>query len=159
MFEDFHNFFNFLIIQFFFTHFANFYPPFLGAGIKLKKISSDKRYARVEMPLRFYNQNFLQAHYGGSLYSMTDPWLMYMLIQNLGNDFIVWDKAASIRFKKPGRKKVFAEFKITEEDLTEIKNNLIVSKKFEKNFQISIFDMDGLLVAEVDKLIYIRKKD
>jgi hypothetical protein len=57
------------------------------------------------MPLRFYNQNFLQAHYGGSLYSMTDPWLMYMLIENLGPDFIVWDKAASIRFKKPGRKK------------------------------------------------------
>src|SRR5208282_1249110 len=95
----------------------NLYPPLRGAGIRVTRASADWREIDVEMKLRWWNRNAVGTHYGGSLYSMTDPFFMLMLIQNLGKDYIVWDKAASIRFKKPGRGTVFANFRLSEEQI------------------------------------------
>jgi hypothetical protein len=91
--------------------FIRFYPPFLGAGIRLKSISEDMRTIEVEMPLRFWNRNYVGTQFGGSLYTMCDPFFMLILINNLGPDYIVWDKAATIRFKKPGKGLVQAVFR------------------------------------------------
>ena len=79
------------------------YPPFLGAGIRIKRMSEDLREIDVEMKLHWWNANYVGTHYGGSLYSMADPFYMLMLLENLGSGYIVWDKAASIRFRKPGK--------------------------------------------------------
>ncbi|RMD74179.1 MAG: DUF4442 domain-containing protein, partial [Bacteroidetes bacterium] len=92
----------------------NLYPPFLGAGIRVRTISADYRRAVVEMPLRWYNRNYVGTHFGGSLYSMTDPLYMLMLMNVLGPDYIVWDQAATIVFRRPGRSTVRAEFELTD---------------------------------------------
>jgi len=76
----------------------NLYAPFLGAGIRVKRLAPGWKEVDVEMKLRWWNANYVGTHYGGSLYSMTDPFLMVMLIENLGRDYIVWDKSATIRF-------------------------------------------------------------
>jgi hypothetical protein len=55
----------------------------------------------VEMKLRRRNANYVDTHYGGSLYSMTDPFYMGMLIESVGPDYIVWDKGASIGWLPP----------------------------------------------------------
>lgn len=136
----------------------NYYGPFVGAGIKLQEMSKDFRYAKVKMPLTIYNKNYMGTQFGGSLYSMTDPWYMLMMIKNLGNDYIVWDKAASIRFKKPGTGTVYAEFKLTQEDIDEVKAYVAENTKMDKTFKVEIKDDSGKLIAEVDKVIYIRKK-
>jgi hypothetical protein len=86
----------------------NFYAPLLGAGIRSKKI--DKNTIRVEMKLTALNRNIVGTHFGGSLYAMCDPWFMLILMRNLGPDYVVWDKAASIQFLMPGRGKVSATF-------------------------------------------------
>ncbi len=135
-----------------------FYGPFLGAAVKLKEMRKDYRYARVEMPLTFYNKNYVGTQFGGSLYSMVDPWYMLMLIKNLGRDYIVWDKAATIQFKKPGKDKVHAEFFLTQEILDEIKALVETHTKIDKVFQVEIKDEEGKLIALVDKVLYIRKK-
>src|SRR3954471_228439 len=88
----------------------NLYPPFLGAGIRVKRLDPDWRTIEVEMKLRRWNTNYVGSHYGGSLYSMTDPFYMLMLIENLGRDYIVWDKSATIRFRRPGKGTVVAKF-------------------------------------------------
>src|SRR5690348_6576989 len=98
-----------------------FYPPYLGAGVRVTHVSDDFRTVKVEMPLRFYNKNYVGTHFGGSLYSMCDPFLMLMLIQILGKDYIVWDKAATIRFRKPGKGLVKATFEIPAQRVAEIK--------------------------------------
>ena len=98
------------------------------------------------------------TQFGGSLYAMTDPWYMLMLIKNLGPDYIVWDKAASIRFKKPGRSAVFAEFTLTQEKIDEIKLKLETEQKLDAHFLVSIVDVENKLIAEVDKVVYVRKK-
>jgi hypothetical protein len=93
----------------------NLYPPYLGSAVRITHISEDFRDVEVEMPLRFYNKNYFGTHFGGSLYSMCDPFYVLMLANILGKDYIVWDKAAAIRFKKPGKGLMKASFHLTEE--------------------------------------------
>jgi len=136
----------------------NFYGPFLGAGVKLKELSKDYRYAKVTMPLTFYNKNYMGTQFGGSLYAMVDPWYMLMLIKNLGKNYIVWDKEATIRFKKPGKGKVTAEFVLTQEIIDEIKLHVGDHTKMDYIFKVEIKDESGALICEVDKVVYIRRK-
>ncbi len=137
----------------------NIWGPFLGAGIRVKRLAADWREIDVEMRLRWWNSNYVGTHYGGSLYSMTDPFYMVMLIENLGKDYVVWDKSASIRFKKPGRGTVCASFRLTGEQIQEIKEALRAQEKIERVFKVEVKDESGTVIAEVEKLLYFRRKD
>ncbi len=136
-----------------------FYPPFVGAGIRVRHISEDFRRFDVEMPLKFWNRNYVGTHFGGSLYAMTDPWFMFILMHNLGSDFIVWDKAATIHFKKPGKGLMKARFEISAERIAEIRAQAEAGGKVEPKFQAVVTDSDGNVIAEIEKLLYVRKKD
>jgi hypothetical protein len=137
----------------------NLWPPFLGAGIRVKRLTPDWTEIDVEMKLRWWNRNYVGTHYGGSLYSMADPFFMLMLIQNLGKDYIVWDKSASIRFKKPGRGTVSASFRLAEEQVREIKQALSSEEKIERVFTVEVKDESGLVIAQVEKLLHIRREE
>ena len=139
-------------------HIMNLWPPFLGAGIRVTRLQPDWRAIDVEMKMRFWNANFVGTHYGGSLYSMTDPFYMLMLIENLGRDYIVWDKSASIRFRKPGKGKMRASFRLSEEQIEAIRQQLQTQEKVEPTFTVQVTDEAGELVAEVQKLLHVRKK-
>lgn len=136
----------------------NFWPPFLGAGIHIDRISKDFLEIDVSLKLRFWNRNYVGTAYGGSLYSMTDPFYMLMLIELLGRGYIVWDKEASIRFKRPGTGKVYAQFRITREQVQGYIEELKYKNKIEPLLQVLIKDKEGTVIAEVDKLLYIRRK-
>ena len=146
------------IRQLFLEKLIRFYGPYLGAAVRPTHISSDYRQVKVEMPLTFYNKNYMGTQFGGSLYAMVDPWYMLMLIKCLGPGYIVWDKSAAIRFKKPGRDKVFAEFNLTQEKIDEVKALVEANGKTDVNFFVEIKDTSGTLIAEVDKVVYVRKK-
>ncbi len=137
----------------------NFWPPFIGAGIRVKKISSDYRSILVQMKLHFWNRNYVGTHFGGSLYAMTDPFLMLMLLKNLGSNYIIWDKAAAIRYVKPGRGTVHAHFQVTAEQIESIRVQADSQSKVEPVFLISILDEAGEVVAELEKTLYVRRKD
>ena len=139
----------------------NIWAPFLGAGIRVKRLAPDWKEIDVEMKLRWWNANYVGTQYGGSLYSMTDPFFMLMLIENLGKDYIVWDKSASIRFKKPGRGTVTASFRLSEPQVREIKQalNSPENEKIERVFTVEVKDESGSVVAQIEKLLRIRKKD
>jgi hypothetical protein len=140
-------------------NFMRFYPPFLGAGIRVARLSDDLREIDVEMKLHWWNRNYVRTHYGGSLYSMADPFYMVMLIENLGPGYIVWDKAASIRFRKPGKGTVRAEFRITEEQIESLRAQVDSQGKIETTFNVQVLDESGEVVAEVEKLLHIRRKE
>lgn len=139
--------------------FINFWPPFLGAGIRIKSISPDFQHVAVEMKMRFWNKNYVGSHYGGSLYSMTDPFYMLMLMHNLGRDYIVWDKAADIRFLKPGYGCLTAQFDLTPARIAGIKKDADENYKTEPRFLVDIRNEEGDAVAAVEKVLYIRRKD
>jgi len=136
----------------------NLYPPYWGTGIVIQKITKDFKEITVQMKKRWYNRNYVNTHFGGSLYSMTDPFFMLMLIQNLGEDYIVWDKSANIDFVKPGIGTVTAEFLITDDHLKTIREKTADGKKYFQEFQVSIRNEDDTLVAKSTKIVYIRKK-
>jgi len=137
---------------------VNLWPPFLGAGIRVKRLAPDWKSIDVEMKLRRWNSNYVGTHYGGSLYSMTDPFYMLMLIKCLGKDYIVWDKAATIRFKRPGKGTVSAAFRLSDQEIDEIKQALTSQDKIEPAFVVQVKDESGLVVAEVEKLLHVRRK-
>ena len=134
------------------------WPPFLGAGIRVTRVAEDFLTIDVELRLKFFNRNYVGTHFGGSLYAMCDPWFMVMLIEHLGPDYIVWDKAATIRFKKPGKGTVKASFHIPAARVEEIRAQADAQGKIEPQFQAVVTDAEGNTVAEVDKLLYVRKR-
>ena len=138
--------------------FLTVYPPYLGAGIRVQHLSADFRHAKVRMGLGWYNRNYVGTQFGGSLYSMVDPFYMLLLMENLGRDYIVWDKAAAIDFISPGRGPVFAEFSIDQALLDEIGQHTASGGKYWPQLRVQIHDGSGTLVARVDKTLYVRRK-
>ena len=136
----------------------NLWPPLMGAGIRITRIQPDWKEVDVEMKLRRWNANYVGTHYGGSLYSITDPFYMVMFIEILGRDYIVWDKSASIRFRRPGRGTVFAQFRITDEQIAEIREALKTEEKIDREFSVDVKSGDGEVIAEVKKLLQFRNK-
>jgi hypothetical protein len=136
----------------------NFWPPFLGAGIRVKHVAPDMRAVDVEMQLRWWNANYVGTHFGGSLFAMTDAFYMLMLMANLGRDYIVWDKAAKIRYRKPGRGPVRAEFRLSDSQIDDIREKLKTLPKYEPVFTVEVKDVDGVVIAEVEKTIHVRMK-
>ena len=137
----------------------NWWPPFAFAGIRVTRFAPDMREIDVELRMRWWNRNYVGTHFGGSLYAMTDPFYMLMIMQNIGPAYIVWDKAANIRFRRPGRGTVRASFKITEQDLESIRNATSSGEKHEPVFTVQVIDSQGTLVAEVEKILYVRLKE
>jgi len=135
-----------------------FYGPYFGAGVKVDYLDKDFREARVSMALKWYNRNYVGVHFGGSLYSMIDPFYMLLLMNNLGNDYIVWDKSADIEFISPGKGKVTAKFLLTDAMLDEIYTKTANGEKFLPTYPVTIFDEEGNVVAKANKTLYIRKK-
>lgn len=136
-----------------------FYGPYLGSAVKPTYISEDYRHIKVEMALTFYNKNYMGTQFGGSLYAMVDPWYMLMLYKNLGDGYIVWDKSAAINFRKPGLGRVFAEFKLSQETIDQVRQQVETSVKMDQHFFVEIKDESGKLIADVDKVVYVRKKN
>lgn len=136
----------------------NIYGPYFGAGVKATYISKDFREARVTLPLRWYNRNYVGVHFGGSLYSMIDPFYMLLLMNTLGKEYIVWDQSAEIQFVKPGTGTVSAQFIVTDDMLAEIKQKTAKGDKFLPTYPVTIVDEDGEVVATANKTLYIRRK-
>ena len=141
-----------------FKFILNLYGPYVGAGVKIEHISPDWLEVKVSMKLRWYNRNAVGTHFGGSLYSMVDPHLVLMLMQLLGDEYTVWDKAAEIDFVSPGRGKVTATMTISSEVLHTIRKNTENGKAFFPVFDLQILNEAGDLVAKIKKTLYVRKK-
>ncbi len=136
----------------------NIWFPFLFSGIRITKFRDDFRYVKVELRSHWYNKNYVGTHFGGSLFAMTDPFWMIMVLRNLGNDYIVWDKSAEIEFVKPGRGLVSTEFVLEPAILDEIRAAAAGNEKVLRWFEMEIKDSQGDVVAKLRKLIYVRLK-
>ncbi|WP_243324428.1 DUF4442 domain-containing protein [Geothrix sp. SG200] len=133
----------------------NFWPCYRGTGARVTFIASDWSQVRVRLPLSWRTRNYVGTIFGGSLYAGADPIYMLMLIHRLGPDYVVWDKAASIRFRKPGRSLLSATFRIDEEELAEIRRLLQDQPKVDRTYPVEWRDTDGAIHAELQKVVHI----
>lgn len=136
----------------------NLWPPNLAAGIRVLRIDPDYRRVRVRLKRYFFNRNYVGTHFGGSLFAMTDPWWMIMMLRNLGPDYIVWDKAASIEFVKAVREPVYADFVLDATTIDEVRATAEREGKALHWFHVDVKTAEGTLVAQVRKQVYVRRK-
>jgi acyl-coenzyme A thioesterase PaaI-like protein len=136
----------------------NFLPAYRGTGARVVYISHDYRRMRVKIPLSWRTRNYVGTIYGGSMYGGIDPIYMLMLIKTLGGEYIVWDKAAKIRFKRPGKETLYADFLLTEEELNEIKAALETQKSVDRIYTVELKDKNGKVHAVIEKTLYVAKK-
>ena len=130
-----------------------------GTGGRLTFIAEDWSEIRLELPLSWRTRNYVGTIFGGSIYSAVDPIYMLMLIHRLGKEFVVWDKAATIQFKKPGRETLFASFAVPDEELAAIRATLETQRSIDRTYLIELKDSAGTICATVEKIIYIRKQE
>jgi acyl-coenzyme A thioesterase PaaI-like protein len=136
----------------------NLWPPFRGAGIRVRHVSADYRSVTVEMKLRLLSRNADGTHFGGSLYAMVDPFFMLMVRANLGDEYLVWDKAGSIDYVAPGRGRVWSRCELGAEDLEMIERMTAGGDKHLHVFKAEIRDEDNMLVARAEKVVYVRRR-
>ena len=136
----------------------NLWPPFLGAGIRVTRVSADYREVDVTLKLGLANRNYFGTQFGGSLFAMTDPFFALMMLHNLGPDYVVWDKAATIRYRRPGRGDVHARFRLAASAIARARRATARGAKHEPVFRATIVDRDDAVVAEVEKTLSIRRR-
>lgn len=136
----------------------NLYPPYLMTGIVVREITRDWRRIVVRMGLHWYNRNFFGTHFGASLYAMTDPFFVIMLARNIGPEYFVWDRAATIEFLRPGRGFVTAVFELTPARIAATLEATAGGEKYQPTWPVEVRDESGEVVARVMKTLYVRRK-
>lgn len=142
----------------FVRHGMNLWPPFLFSGIVVEHISSDWMSARVRLRKTPVTANYVGTQFGGSMFAMTDPFWMFLLMHQLGPHYMVWDKRADIDFISPGRTALFAEFKLDPEQVQRIRERADQGEKVLEWFEVELTDTNGAVVAHSRKQVYVRKK-
>jgi acyl-coenzyme A thioesterase PaaI-like protein len=135
----------------------NVWPCYWGTGGRVTFISGDWREAVVRLKLNWRTRNYVGTIFGGSIYGAIDPIYMLLLINILGPGYIVWDKAASIRFKKPGRGTLEARFRVSEDEIAGIREIAAREKSVDRVYTVELKDRDGIVCASIEKTVYIRR--
>ena len=137
---------------------VNLYPPYLGMGIRVRSFSDDFTRFEVELRPRWYTRNLFGTHFGGSLYAMADPFFVFIVTMNLGNNYIVWDKSAAIDFLRPAKGIITGIFDIDRTQLERMRNEVDALGKNTYHFEADLVDESGQTVARVSKEVYVRTK-
>jgi acyl-coenzyme A thioesterase PaaI-like protein len=136
----------------------NLFPCYRRTGARVTYIAEDQREVRIKLPLNWTTRGYFGTTFGGSLYGAVDPVFMVMLNRLLGRDFVVWDKAARIRFKRPGRGTLYARFTLDETELADIRAELSKQAKVDRTYYVDLTDEKGVVHASVEKLVSIRRR-
>jgi hypothetical protein len=136
----------------------NLWPPFRGAGIRVRHIADDYRNVTVELSLGRLNRNYIGTHFGGSLYAMTDPFYMLMLMHILGRDFAVAHAGARIEFLAPARGTVHAHFSLGEDEINTVRTEAAAAGKLLPEFSVDVVGAGGAVVARVTHVLHVRHK-
>jgi acyl-coenzyme A thioesterase PaaI-like protein len=136
----------------------NLIPAYFGTGGRLTYIRRDWREVRLEIPLSLRTRNYVGTIYGGSMYGAVDPIYMLMLVKNLGPGYVVWDKAASIRFRRPGRSTLHARCVLEPGELHAIREVLRTARSTDRTYRVDLVDDAGVVHASVDKTVHVRRR-
>ena len=136
----------------------NLFPAYRGTGGRVTYIADDFREVRVKLPLNWRTRNYVGTIYGGSIYGAVDPIYMLMLMHILGKEYVVWDKAAAIRFKKPGKGTLYVDFRLDQNEIDEIKRLAETERSIDRIYNLELKDKNGVVHAFIEKTIYISKR-
>jgi len=136
----------------------NFFPCYRRTGARLTYIAHDYAEVRVKLPLNWKTRGYWGTTFGGSMYAAIDPVLLVMLARRLGPDYQVWDKAATMEFKKPGRSALYARFRIEDVEIDELRRLLAHEPKIERTYRVELADAAGTVHAAFTKTLHLRRR-
>ena len=136
----------------------NLHPVYQGCGARVLHISRNFRRVIVELPLSIRNRNYIGTIFGGAMFSAVDPMHVFMLVHNLGSEYVVWDKSARIHFKRPGRNTLRADLVLDDREPEELKRLLETQRSLERTYSAELVDEDGEVCAVIEKTVYVRQK-
>ena len=131
------------------------YPAYRGTGGRITHIEPDWSRVEVSLPLSWRTKNYVGTIFGGSMYGAVDPIYMLMLIRRLGDGYVVWDKEADIRFKKPGTSDLYATFELPDAELDAIRAALEDQDSVDRVYTVDLVDEEGVVHATVRKTLHI----
>lgn len=138
--------------------YMNLWPPFAFSGIRIIHLDPGFQSATVRLRMHWWNRNVAGVHFGGSLFAMTDPFWMMLLLRHLGRDHVIWDRAAEVDFIKPGTGDVTAQFVLKPDDVERLRDLAAGGAKVLEWFTVDITDGTGEVVARVRKQVYVRRR-
>ena len=134
----------------------NLSPMYRRSTARVESVSDDMLHVRVRLPISWKNRNYVNSIFGGSMFSAVDPFPMVQLMQLLSKDYVVWDKSAEVRFKKPAREDLYADFTYTPDELEMIRERVANEHEFDYEKLTQLTNRDGSTVfCEVRKTLYI----
>ncbi len=136
----------------------NWSPMYRRSTAKLVEISDDMHFIKIRLQLNWKNRNYAGSIFGGSMLSATDPIYMIQLIQILGKEYVVWDKAVTARYRKPAKGTIYGDFVFTKEEIATILARVSEENEVNINKVVALVDQEGDTVATFDKTVYIAKK-
>lgn len=136
----------------------NWFPAYRGTGGRIDYIAHDMREIRVRVPLSRRTRNYVGTIFGGSMFGAVDPVYMVMLIRALGPGYVVWDKEATIRFRRPGRTTLYARFVLDDAELDAIRDALTRETAVDRVYTVELKDAEGTVHAVIEKTIHVRRK-
>lgn len=136
----------------------NFFPAYRGTGARITFIAADFRHIKIKVPLNWRTRNYVGTIFGGSMYAAVDPIYMIMFLKLLGPDYVVWDKSGSIRYRRPGRSTLRADFSIGQEELSEIRQILERTEKLDRTYEVELVDEQGEVCARLEKTLHFSRK-
>ncbi len=137
----------------------NFWPALRGTGMRVTRVSRDWTELDIRLKLNWRTRNYVGTIFGGSIYAAADPFYMVMILRQIGDDYVVWDKSARITFKRPGTTTLYAKFRVPAEEVAELKAIADRENQLDRTYSIDLKDADGRVYATVDKVIYVARKD
>ena len=138
--------------------YMSFWPPFIGAGIRLKEFTDDGSRVVVTHTVNTLTRNAAGVAFGGTIMAMTDPFFMLASMARLGKEYTVWDVAGEVKFLKPGTGTITAVMEIPDETYELIKEKTADGSKYLHWFDTEVTDEAGDTVATVRRQVYYRRK-
>ena len=143
----------------FFKYGFNYSPMYRRSTGKVIYTSEDLLTVKVKIPINYKNRNYMGSIFGGSMFASVDPIPMVQLIQLLGEEYVVWDKSAQIRFKRPAREDLYAKIEYSIPELDTIKKTVATENEFEITKTTKLTNKSETIVfCEIDKVLYIASK-
>ncbi|AUP79315.1 DUF4442 domain-containing protein [Flavivirga eckloniae] len=141
-----------------FKYAFNWSPMYRRTTGRIIEVSNNLLYVKIAIPLSIKNKNYVGSIFGGSLFSATDPIYMIQLMNTLGDNYIVWDKDATIKYKRPAKEHVYAEFSFLPEEINHIKSEVAKNGELNLTKTSNIINKENIVIAEVIKTIYVADK-
>jgi hypothetical protein len=126
--------------------------------MRIEHVAPDFRSMTAALLPRASRVGGVVPHTGASLYALVDPCFLVIVQHAVGPDYLVWDKAGSIEVLAPGRGRVWARLELQDDDLQRIQQMTVSGDKHLHLFSAEVRDADGMVIARIEKMIYVRKR-